>query len=119
MRLAFFVNEVDTELDEFATTRLARAAAQEGHEAWYVGAGDVEVSEHDHILARARRVEFASGHTLESFLGRIKDRDAELISMDDLDALVLRNEAVTDLQERPWASSLGFVFGQMLQASPW
>jgi hypothetical protein len=32
MRLAFFVNDVATEIDEYTTTRLARAAAQGGHE---------------------------------------------------------------------------------------
>jgi glutathione synthase len=36
--------------------------------------------------------------------------------MDDLDALFLRNESIDDLQERPWASPLGVVFGQMLKA---
>ena len=30
MRIAFLVNDVDTEVDEYATTRLARAAARGG-----------------------------------------------------------------------------------------
>jgi glutathione synthase len=33
-----------------------------------------------------------------------------------LDALFLRNESIDDLQERPWASPLGLVFGQMIKA---
>jgi glutathione synthase len=49
-------------------------------------------------------------------MGRIKARDAERIALDDLDALVLRNESIDDLQERPWASPLGVVFGQVLKA---
>jgi glutathione synthase len=36
--------------------------------------------------------------------------------MDDLDALFLRNESIDDMQQRPWASPLGAVFGQMLKA---
>ena len=47
MRLAFFVLDVATEVDEYTTTRLARAAAQGGHEVWYVGVGDVEHGESD------------------------------------------------------------------------
>ena len=39
MRLAFFVLDVATEIDEYTTTRLARAAVQGGHEVWYVGLG--------------------------------------------------------------------------------
>src|SRR5215207_8803747 len=49
------------------------------------------------------------------FAGRIKERDAERIVMDDLDAFFLRNESIDDLQERSWASRLGVVFGQMLK----
>ena len=117
MRLAFFVKDVATEIDEYATTRLARAALQRGHEVWYVGAEDVELGESDgQLVARAHAAEFTKGDTLESFMRRIKERDIERIVMDDLDALFLRNESVDDLQERPWASPLGVVFGQMLEA---
>jgi glutathione synthase len=117
MRLAFFVNEVATEVDEYTTTRLARAAAQGGHEVWYVGVGDVELGESEgQLLARARSAQFEEGDTLETFMERIKERDALRIVMDDLDALFLRNESIDDLQERSWASPLGVVVGQMLKA---
>ena len=43
MRIAFLVNQVDTEIDEYATTRLAKAAALMGHEVWYVGLGDLRI----------------------------------------------------------------------------
>src|SRR6187397_3095287 len=117
MRVAFLVKDVATEIDEYATTRLARAASQGGHEVWYVGVEDVEHGESDgQLSARAHRAEFEKDDTLESFMKRIKQRDAERIVMDDLDALFLRNETVDDMQERPWASPLGVVFGQMLKA---
>ena len=58
MRVAFLVNDVATEIDEYTTTRLARAAAQGGHEVWYVGIGDVELSDGDgELVARARRAD--------------------------------------------------------------
>lgn len=116
MKLGVFVNDVATEVDEFATTRLARAAARGDHETWYVGVGDVELGGSEQLVARARKVEFEDGDTLTSFLERVQERDAERIVMDDLDALFLRHEQLTDLHERPWASPLGVVFGQMLQA---
>jgi glutathione synthase len=117
MRLAFFVRDVATEIDEYTTTRLARAAAQGGHEVWYLGVGDVELGESDgQLVAGARAAEFEKDDTLEAFMERIKERDAERIVMDDLDALFLRNESIDDLQDRPWASPLGVVFGQMLKA---
>jgi glutathione synthase len=117
MRLALFVNEVATEVDEYTTTRLARSAAQAGHEVWYVGLGDVELGESaEQLMARARAAQFKSGDTLETFMERVKEREPERIVMDDLDALFLRNESIDDLQQRPWASPLGAVFGQMLKA---
>jgi glutathione synthase len=117
MRLAFFVNDVCTEIDEYTTTRLARAATRLGHETWYVGVADVELGESDEqLVAGARAAEFRTGDTLESFMRRIKERDAERIVMDDLDALFLRNDSIEDLQQRPWASPMGAVFGQMLKS---
>jgi glutathione synthase len=116
MRLAFFVNDVATEVDEYATTRLARAAAQRDNEVWYVGVGDVELGESGgQLMARAHAAELAAGDTLAGFMERIKERDAERIAMDDLDALFLRNESIDDLQGRAWASPLGVVIGQMLK----
>jgi len=117
MRLAFLVNDVDTEIDEYTTTRLARAAARSGHETWYVGVGDLEFGSSDGLFAaRARAARWKSEDTLASFMEGIKSRDTERIVMDELDALVLRNESIDDLQERPWASPMGVVFGRMLAA---
>ncbi len=67
-------------------------------------------------MARAHAAVFKANDTLERFMDRVKDRDAERIVMDDLDALFLRNESIEDWQERPWASPLGVVIGQMLKA---
>lgn len=117
MKLALFVNDVASEVDEYTTTRLARAATQGGHVVWYVGVGDVELGEsHGQVVARARAAEFDENDTLAGFMQRIKERDAERIVMDDLDAVFLRNDSIEDLQLRPWASPLGVVFGQRLEA---
>jgi glutathione synthase len=55
------------------------------------------------LVARAHAAEFDKNDTLASFMERIKERDAERIVMDDLDAVFLRNDSIEDLQERPWA----------------
>jgi glutathione synthase len=117
MRLAFVVNDVATEIDEYATTRLARAACQGGHEVWYLGVADVELGESDgHLIGRARCATFETGDTLERFMQRIKDGAPQRVVLDHLDAIYLRTESIDDLQERPWASPLPVVFGQMLKA---
>ena len=77
MRLAFVVNDVATEVDEYTTTRLARAAARAGHQVWYVGVGDAELGESDgQLAARAHAAHLHRLDTLESFMERIKAGDA-------------------------------------------
>ena len=117
MRMAFLVNRVETEIDEYATTRLAKAAALIGHEVWYIGLGDVRIGEPDgEIGAHARPGTATDDDTLTAFVDRMKESSAECIRLDKLDAVFLRNDSIEDLQDRPWASSLGAVFGQLLVA---
>jgi glutathione synthase len=117
MKMAFVVNRVETEIDEYATTRLAQAAALMGHEVWYVGLGDVRIGEPDgEIGAHARPGMARDDDTLTAFVDRMKNSSAERIRLDKLDAVFLRNDSIEDLQDRPWASSLGAVFGQLLVA---
>ena len=115
MRIVFLVNRVETEIDEYATTRLAKAAALMGHEVWYVGLGDLRIGEPDgEIGAHGRPGIAQDDDTLAAFVDRVKESTAKRIRMDKLDVVFLRNDSIEDLQDRPWASSLGAVFGQLL-----
>jgi glutathione synthase len=115
MKIAFLVNDVQTEIDEYATTRLAKAAALMGHEVWYIGLGDLRIGEPDgEIGAHARPGMARDDDTLTVFVDRMKESTAARIRMDKLDAVFLRNDSIEDLQERPWASSFGAVFGELL-----
>ena len=116
MRLAFLVTDVATEIDQYTTTRLARAALTRGHEVWYLGVGDIEVGIGGQVVARAHPAVLDDDDTLATFLGRVQESPEERVVLDDLDAVFLRNESVDDLLDRPWASPLGVVFGQLLKA---
>jgi glutathione synthase len=117
MRIAFFVNDVATEDSEYTTTRLAMAAAKRDHEVWYAGLADVDYEPDEKLRARGHRASFRAGDDLEAFLGRVQDEESEGgIVLDDFDAVWLRNDSIQDLHDRPWASGLGVVFGQMLSA---
>jgi glutathione synthase len=54
--------------------------------------------------------------SLENFLAELQsdDHPAELINLDDVDVLLLRNDPSTDAIERPWAQSSGILFGQLV-----
>ena len=115
MKLAFFVNDVATEVDEYTTTRFAMGAAKMGHEVWYVGVGDVHYDSEGGMTAHGHRAVFESSDDLSSFLGRSQEKESrQELPLTDLEALVLRNDSIEDLHERPWAVNLGVVFGHML-----
>jgi glutathione synthase len=115
MKIAFFVNDVATEVDEFTTTRLAIAAARLGHETWYVGAGDIEYEPDESLRARAHRAEWSEGDDLTAFLERVQEADeAPRVVLEDFDAVMLRNDSIADMQDRPWAVNAGVLFGQLL-----
>jgi glutathione synthase len=115
MKIAFFVNEIATEESEFTTTRLAMAAARRDHEIWYVGVGDVNYDPNEKLRARGHRGDHKEGDDLKSYLDRAQDDEQQgSIVLDDFDAVWVRNDSIQDLQDRPWATSMGVVFGQML-----
>ena len=117
MKVAFFVNDIATEISEYGTTRMAMAAGKRGHEVWYVSVGGVDFGPDDRMGAVGHRAEYHDGDELKPFLERAQAKDAsDDILLDEFDAVWLRNEAVDDLRERPWAANAGTEFGRLLAA---
>ena len=114
MKIAFLINDYDTEIAEYTTTRLARSALQAGHDPLYVSVADLTYEADGSLSAKARVVEPGSEDSLESLLDGVRDGDPTDISLEDLDVFMLRNDSVEDLHEREWAATIGLLFGQML-----
>lgn len=115
MRIGFMVNDVQTEMAGYTTTRLAMDAINKGHEAWVIGAGDFvyDTDEKVHALARGwKRKSYKSG---EVFLEELQGPKAksERISVDDLDVLMLRSDPSTETGARVWAQNAGIIFGRV------
>jgi glutathione synthase len=115
MRIAFVVNEIATEKSSYTTSRLAFEAHARGHEAWYIAAEDLLYDIDESVRAHARAAPAGRYEDLKPFLTAIKSEDArrERIKVDDLDVLLLRNDPSVDAIERPWAQTIGLLFGQM------
>ena len=116
MKIALFVNEVVDEISEYTTTRLARAACKRGHDVWYVSVGDLDYEPDDRLSATGYRACYRKGDELKPFLERAQQSEAERIELDSFGAVWLRNEAVDDMLERPWAANAGVDFGRVLAA---
>ncbi len=73
MRIAFFVNDIETEYAGYTTTVLAHQAAKRGHEVMYITPSDFVIGKDDSLRAHVRRMpkkKWASG---ESFFKALKD----------------------------------------------
>lgn len=116
MKIAFVVNDVQTELATYTTTRLAMAAANLGHRSFTFGVGDFICAPDGSIHARARTPKGKHYKSLDKFLAELKSESnpTEKINLDDIDVLMLRNDPSTDAIERPWAQSSGILFGQLI-----
>jgi glutathione synthase len=115
MKIAFVVNDVQTELATYTTTRLAMAAVNRGHKSYTFGVGDFICACDGSIHALARTVRAKTYKSLDKFLADLQSADQapEHVNLDEFDAVMLRNDPSSDAQERPWAQSSGILFGQL------
>ena len=113
MNIGLFINELDSELPEYATTCIARAAVNKGHQIAYIGVEDFAYDPDETVHARAhlpRKKRYKSNETL---LEDLSSAEPERISVSDLDVLLLRSNPAEEASERPWAQSIGIIFGQL------
>src|SRR5690606_24300729 len=118
MRIAFVVNDVDTEVPTAATTVMAHAASRRGHDVFMVGVGDLEYFEDGHVGALARAVRPGAARTQASFLRLVQgeDADLEVISSADLDVLFLRYNPSEEIGDDAWKQDAGILFGRLAVA---
>lgn len=112
MKLCMFVNDLTTELPTYTTTRLAISAAVRGHDVWYVDAGDFACDPDDCLRAHAWHppTDTVDGR---DYLAEAGTGDRERILLDDFDALLIRNDPADDVHDRPWAQTIGLLFGEL------
>ncbi len=115
MRIAFFVNDIAAERPVYTTTRLAMAAANRGHDAWYISAADFAYDADEHIRAWATVVPKRRYKRADSFISHLCNPKAavERIAMSDLDVLMLRNDPGMEPATRSWARTAGIIFGRL------
>ena len=113
MRIAFLINSFETERHVYTTTRLALAAHKAGHEVFYLSVEDF-ICDPDESLKVRVRAPGGTYTTEKTFLTGVVDAGVEdRVPVEDIDALLLRNDPADDASGRPWAQSAGIVFGQM------
>ena len=114
MRIGFVVNQIETEQENYTTTRLAMAAVNRGHEAWLIGTGDFAYDPDDYVRARARAAPREKYKSQKAYLTELRGPRGRVqrITVDDLDVLMLRSDPAEDRGRRSWAQMAGVMFGR-------
>lgn len=115
MRLGIIVNDIRTELGDHTTTHLAITATNRGHEVWYMGVADLDYEPDEKAHGYASRVADKKYRGGDAYVAALngKKAQAERISLDDLDVLLLRNDPASDVNTRPWARLAGINFARL------
>lgn len=115
MRIGFVVNSVATEQPVYTTTRLAMAAHNRGHETWLMGVDDFAHRSDGTVAAHARSAKSKTLKSLQQFVEAVQADGTgnDVIAVDELDVVVMRNDPADDIIERPWAVTSGVLFGQL------
>lgn len=115
MKIAFIVNDIQTEKVNYSTTHLAYCAHKREHEVYYAGVGDLAYYSDGHMGAKAKKVPSKKYRSAETFLKAVRDTENNTIRITDtdLDVILLRNDPSDDMEKRPWATHASMIFGQI------
>lgn len=113
--IAFVVNDVATEKDDYSTIRLARRAVARGHRVALIGLGDFIYDWQDGICAMATISKVAEFDDDTAYLAHLQDpeKKRERIKLADYDILMLRGDPAEELTTRSWAPSSSLLFAQL------
>ena len=114
MLIAFFVNDMEREHENFTTTVLAHTAAQRGHRVCYVTPSDFILHPDDKMAVHARFAPAKKFKSHSDFFAAMQQVGAqtEAIEATDIDVLMLRSDPSLDAQTTPWAADIGILFGR-------
>ncbi len=114
MRLALFVNDIQTEKVTYTTNLFALTAINRGHEAWVIGAEDFIYDRDERIKARARHAPKSNYKSAQAYLSDLQSNKARIeeICLDQFDVLMLRSDPSEESGARHWAQSVGVDFGR-------
>ena len=114
MLIAFFVNDIEREYENYTTTALAHRAISRGHRVCYITPGDFVLETDDSLHAHGRFLPKRKYKDRAEFFKALKSDKASKIrpvDMSDVDVIMLRNDPSIDT-DKPWAMEAGILFGR-------
>jgi glutathione synthase len=114
MLIGFFVNDLEREYENYATTVLAHMAASRGHRVCYITPTDFAVNADDTLSVHGRFLPKRKYKDRGELFGTLKDPKAikiDRIDVTEINVLMLRNDPSIDAST-PWAMEAGILFGR-------
>ena len=118
MKIAFVVNDVQTEKDDYTTIRLARKAKNRGHDVFLMGLSDFSY-QRDGAIAGLALSPTDKHENDTDFLASLKQAQPRIVQLvpQTVDVLLLRSDPANEIQARPWAPTSGLLFAQLAARS--
>ncbi len=113
MKIAFVINDINTEHHNYSTIALAMSAYSMGHTIYIAEVGNLGYTSDGHFKAKVRSVKDIKYKTSKTFFDALCKSDPISITSEDLDVLFLRNNPADEIGEREWAQNAAYIFGQV------
>lgn len=115
MKIAFIINDIETEKSNYTTVTLALKAHNLGHESYLMSVADLTYYPDGLMGGKAFKAPAGKYKTGEAYMKAMKNKEdgVEHISAKDLDVLMLRNDPAAEGENRSWARIAGVVFAQL------
>ncbi|HET8735452.1 MAG TPA: glutathione synthetase [Pricia sp.] len=111
MKIAFIINNHETERPTYTTPALGYAAYKRGHAVFFIGIGELAYASDGQFSARCKTIKDANFKSQETFFKAVQKEKFSKITSEDLDVLFLRNDPSDEIGERNWAQNAAFIFG--------
>lgn len=113
MKIAFIINDHNTEKWNYTTPAMGYAAYKRGHEVYFIGVGELSYSSKGHLSVRCKTIKDRTFKGEETFWKAAQGEEFIDLSSKDLDVLFLRNNPADEINERDWAYNAAFIFGEI------
>lgn len=119
MKIAFVVNDIMTEEDDYATIRLAHRALQKNCEISLVSIGDFDYCTNGDITARAAIPSASKYDSEKDFLADLQEsyKNKRKVILNQVDVILLRADPADEIEHRPWAPNSSLLFAQLAAKS--
>ncbi|MDQ3394939.1 MAG: glutathione synthetase [Bacteroidota bacterium] len=115
MKIAFVINDIETEKANYTTVKLAQKAHNLGHDAYLMGVADLAYYPDGLMGGKAYKAPAGKYKTGEAYMKAMKTKEGvvEHLTAQDIDVLLLRNDPASEPENRSWARIAGVVFAQL------